>query len=98
MTIKTLASATVLVLALGTAGAKAQASIDMGKITCDQYTSGFFEDAVVATAWFSGWTNAKKNRTTIDLKQARANVDKVMAYCTQNPKSTVMRAVRQTVR
>jgi hypothetical protein len=78
--------------------AMAQVGIDMGKVTCAQYTHGDLEDVVVATAWYSGYINGRKRNTRVDFKRARDNANAVTAYCEKNPQATVLEAARKVVK
>jgi hypothetical protein len=97
---KILAAAAALATActVGASTAQAQASIDMARVTCQQYTEGFLEDHVIATMWFSGYLHGRKNNPVVDFKRGRDNANAVIAYCEKNPKDTVLAAARKVLK
>jgi len=68
---------------------------DMAKVTCDDLTHAYAEDLVVIGSWLSGYYNAKRNNTAVDLKELGANTQKVLQFCRTNPTLTAMQAVEQ---
>jgi len=66
---------------------------DMSKVTCDEVTHAYVDDVVIIGAWLSGYYHGKRNTTVVDEKQLSANAKKVMHFCSENPKMTVMQAV-----
>ena len=60
--------------------------MDVAKITCRQ----LFFDKVISpnekslALWLSGYYNAKRNNTVLDLGALAKNVDKVEDYCRMN--------------
>jgi hypothetical protein len=81
-----LALAAMLAPTLG----RAQVAIDMGTITCGEYTAMSPELDKVFSAWMSGWFNQKHGSTTVDLDRFATNVANVKKWCGNNPKSSVM--------
>jgi len=88
-----------LVLILGASAAQAQVSVDVAKITCRQL---FFDKMISPNEkslalWLSGYYNAKRNNTVLDLGALAKNVDKVEDYCRMNEDTTVMDAVTKAL-
>jgi hypothetical protein len=84
---------------LGAAPAQAQVSLDVAKITCRQL---FFDKMISPNEkslaiWLSGYYNAKRNNTVLDLGALAKNVDKVEDYCRMNEDVTVMDAVSKAL-
>ena len=87
---------------LGLAGAmpaQAQVTIDVAKITCRQL---FFDKMISPNEkslalWLSGYYNAKRNNTVLDLSAMARNVDKVEDYCRMNQDTMVMDAVTKAL-
>lgn len=73
----------------------AQTRANMAKIACGEVLELYVDEFVVIGAWMSGYYNAKRNNTTIDVKQLAANTAKVIDYCRNNPKVTVMKAIEK---
>ncbi len=88
-----------LVAILGAPPAQAQVSLDVAKITCRQL---FFDKMISPNEkslalWLSGYYNAKRNNTVLDLGALAKNVDKVEDYCRMNQDVTVMDAVTKAL-
>ncbi len=83
-----------MVLALAPwSGAGAQVTVDVGKITCDQFTLYKITDPQNIAIWLSGYYHGKHDSTLIDTQQLSANLKKITNYCNLNPQETVMNAV-----
>ena len=87
-----------LLLAVASASsAKAQATIDVSKITCDQYVHSKIATPNYIAAWLSGYYNAKRNNRLIDTQALQDNVSKLQNYCYEekNFKVPVMKAIEE---
>jgi acid stress chaperone HdeB len=82
-------------MALAAAPARAQVTVDMSKITCEQYILFTMGDPKDIAMWLSGYYNAKRNNTVLDVQEFRDAGKKVMDYCQLNLKTTVMDAVEK---
>jgi len=89
---KLLASGLLLAL-LSAATAQAQVTIDVSKISCDQFTLYRVTDPRNIAIWLSGYYNGKRDNTTIDTQVFNENYNKLRSYCSANPSVTVMKAV-----
>jgi hypothetical protein len=83
-------------IVFATASTQAQVTVDVSKVTCDQYVH-----AKIATlaAWLSGYYNAKRNNLIVDLQTLEENATKVQNYCydEKNFKVPVMKAVERVL-
>jgi len=84
---------------IGAVPAQAQVSVDVAKITCRQL---FFDKMIspnekMLAIWLSGYYNAKRNNTVLDLGALAKNVDKVEDYCRMNEDVMVMDAVTKAL-
>jgi hypothetical protein len=79
--------------------AQAQTSIDVAKISCDEYVHSKIATPKLIAAWLSGYYNGKRNNTVIDLQNMQENVNKVDHYCEAeaNWKVPVMQAIDQVL-
>jgi acid stress chaperone HdeB len=79
--------------------AHAQVTIDASKITCDQFVHSKVGNPRVVAAWMSGFYNAKKDNTLIDLKGFEANLNKMEKFCydEKNFSLPLMQAVEQVL-
>ena len=74
---------------------QAQTTIDVAKITCQQLTLMKVADPDYIAIWLSGYYNAKRNSTVIDVEGLKDHAKKVKSYCLYNDKGTVMEAVQK---
>jgi len=91
-----IAAALILVLAPCSI-ARAQVTIDVAKITCDQYVLFKVTDPRNIAIWLSGYYHGKRNDTVLDTQQLTAYADKVKSFCLQKPQATVMQAVESVI-
>ena len=81
-----------LLLAL-CAAAQAQTTIDVSKITCEQFLTFKVADPEFIGLWLSGYYNGKRDNTIIEVQSLKTNGEKIKHYCFVNAKQTVMQAV-----
>lgn len=83
-----------VMLALFTAiAANAQVTIDVSKITCEQFWLRKAVDPDKLALWISGYYNGKRGNTVIDTQQLDGNARKITDYCRENYQKTVLQAV-----
>ena len=83
-----------LIFALQTApAARAQVTLDVAKITCEQFTGYKITKPENIAMWLSGYYNGTRGNTILDAQGLNANVKKLEGYCIKNPKTLVMQAV-----
>ncbi len=90
--VRTLAVALALTVPLPTA-AIAQVTIDVGKITCDQFALFKVSDPDTIAVWLHGYYSGKENNTVVEVEKLKANVKKLRDYCLQNPDTNLLTAV-----
>ena len=76
---------------------QAQVTVDVSKITCDQYLKDEITFSQNVVMWLSGYYNGKRNNTIIDGEAIKKNGDKVSLYCRQHRETTVMDAVKNVL-
>jgi acid stress chaperone HdeB len=88
---------TALICTVLAAPAEAQMTLDVSKITCDQYVHSKIATPNYIAAWMSGYYSAKRDDRVIDPQALQDNVSKLQHYCYEekNFKVTVMQAVEQ---
>jgi|SRR5689334_21527721 len=80
-------------LALGFASElRAQVTLDVSKITCDQYVGYKITDPQNIAMWLSGYYNAKRGNTIIDTQGLNEHTKKLRDFCLRNPATPVMQA------
>ncbi len=83
-----------LVLALGAVPvAQAQVTIDISKITCDQFLGYKIINPNDIAMWLSGYYNAQRGNTIIDTETLAAQKSNLQEYCLRNLKVPVMQAI-----
>jgi hypothetical protein len=98
MKARTLALVSLCVL-LAVPAARAQMAVDIAKITCRQilFDRNFSPKSKSIALWLSGYFNAKRNNTVIDLGAFEQNVDRVEDYCRLNQDINLMDAVEKVL-
>jgi hypothetical protein len=91
--------APISILILGpVAKVQAQVTIDVAKITCDQYTSFKITDPENIAIWLNGFYNGKRDKTVVDTQGLKDDAKKVWDYCIRNPKIPIMSAVESVLK
>jgi acid stress chaperone HdeB len=72
--------------------ARAQVTLDLSKVTCDQFVGYKITDPQNIAIWLNGYFNAKRGNTIIDTQEFNANTKKLRDYCFRNPATPVMQA------
>jgi acid stress chaperone HdeB len=80
--------------------AEAQVSIDVSKITCDQFVHAKVGPPRTLAAWLSGFFNGKRNNRIVDTQNFEENLSKLEEFCYQekNSKLPVMQAIERVIR
>lgn len=73
--------------------AVAQVTIDVAKITCDQFLAGKVADSRSVTVWLSGYYHGMHNNTLLDVNALQQESQAVMDYCITHPSVILMDAV-----
>ena len=77
--------------------AAAQVSIDVSKITCNQFVLDQVTDFRTLTAWLDGFYSGKRNNTVVDVQALGRIADKVEEYCRSHRDMPLMQAVETTL-
>jgi hypothetical protein len=84
----------VISVLLAVSAASAQTTIDVAKISCEQFVLMKVADPDYIAIWLSGYYHGKRNNTTIEVQELKANAQKIKHYCLYN-KGTVMEAAEK---
>jgi len=76
------------------AATQAQQTIDVAKITCEQFVMGKVSDSRTLSIWLSGFYNGTRNNTVIDVSTLQKNSQDLMDYCFSHRKAILMSAVK----
>ena len=83
---------------LGVPAAQAQMTVDVAKITCKQFVLGEIVDVKTLSIWLSGYFNAMRKNTVIDIGSFKKNSEALQDYCLQNHFDVLlMDAVKNTL-
>jgi hypothetical protein len=72
-----------------------QVTLDVAKVTCGDLSHVRLGHAAFLAAWISGYRHGKAGTTTIDMNALGDAIDRVGAYCAENPTSLLMDAVEK---
>lgn len=75
------------------APARGQVTVDVSKITCEQFRSYSVTDPKNIALWLSGYYNGRRNNTIVSVSSFTENLDKLKDYCITHETTTVMNAV-----
>ena len=78
----------------GALPAQAQVTVDAAKITCVQFATGRIGRQGAVANWLSGYLNAKRDNTTIDVPAMAKNVKKLELYCLKHRDELLMSAAK----
>ena len=73
--------------------AQAQVTIDVSKITCDQFLQNKVANTRTIAVWLSGFHAGKRNDPVVDSQALERNADRVSRYCDSNRNVALMEAV-----
>jgi hypothetical protein len=83
-----------LILALEVVpAARAQITLDVSKITCEQYNGYKITNPQNIAIWVSGYYHGKRGDVTLETQRLVENARKLRDYCRRNPQTLVMQAV-----
>jgi acid stress chaperone HdeB len=75
--------------------AQGQMSIDISKVTCDQFVHEKIGPSRTTAAWFSGFYHGKQDKQIIDMSTLETNLSKLERFCYEekNFNVPVLRAI-----
>jgi len=77
--------------------ARAQVTLDLAKVTCDQWAGYKITNPQNIALWLSGFYNGKRGNTVIDTQALAAENQKLRDFCITNPQMPVMQAVEKVL-
>src|SRR5262245_33984384 len=92
---RTLWLVATFMIVLSTSAAQAQVSIDVAKISCDQFTGYRITDPKNIAIWLSGFYSGKRDNMVIDTQVFNENYVKLRDFCITNPSVSVVQAVQR---
>ena len=73
--------------------ARAQVTLDVSKITCEQYNAYKITNPQNIAIWVNGYYHGKRGDVTLATQGLVASARKLRDYCRRNPQTLVMQAV-----
>ena len=77
--------------------AQAQVTLDVAKVTCDQWAGYKITNPQNIALWLSGYYNGKRGNTIVDTQAFSAEYQKLRDFCITNPNMLVMQAVEKAI-
>ena len=75
---------------------QAQTTIDVAKITCEEFVTATTASPDNIAIWLSGYYHGKRGTTTIDVEQLKEQPRKILSYCLYTDMGgTVMEAIEK---
>jgi len=84
----------LLLVIPGAPSTQAQVTVDATKITCMQFATGKIGRQGAVANWLSGYLNAKRENTTIDVAAMAKNTKKLELYCLKHHDELLMDAAK----
>jgi acid stress chaperone HdeB len=72
-----------------------QVTLDVSKVTCGDLGHARLGHAAFLAAWISGYRHGKAGTTTVDMNALGEAIDRVGAYCSENPTTLLLDAVEK---
>lgn len=77
--------------------AQAQETVDVGKITCEQFLAKSTTDSRTISIWLSGYYSGTRNNTVVDVGSFQKDANKLIVYCNSHAEVTLMEALKNAV-
>src|SRR6476659_10357069 len=74
---------------------QAQVTVDITKITCNEFLAGQLTDSRSLAIWLNGYVNGARGKTLIDPLSVREN--NLIDYCVSHTNTLVLDATRNVV-
>ena len=88
---------TMLLSIFGISAARAQETIDVAKIKCDQFLASRVVDSRTLSIWLSGYSNGTRHNTVVNVSEFQKHSTDVMDYCISHPDTNLMDAVKNAL-
>jgi acid stress chaperone HdeB len=77
---------------VGSSPLGAQVTLDLSKLTCEQFAMYKVTNPKYLAVWLSGFHHGRRGDAIIDMQQVVANTEKLETYCLKNPDVPMMQA------
>ena len=90
---KSIAVVSGLIVALaGVWTVQAQVTLDISKVTCDQFARYQITNPANIIIWLNGYHSGKSGNTIVDTQELASSTETLEYYCIQNPRVPIMQA------
>ena len=86
-----------LVLTVTFEPARAQVTLDVSKITCEQFRLYKIADPRDIALWINGYVNGQRKNTVLDTQKLKDHFDKLKDYCVLNPTLSIFEATQKVL-
>jgi acid stress chaperone HdeB len=76
----------------------AQVTIDISKISCDQFALYKVASPDTIAIWLHGYFSGPRDNTVVDVEALKSNTKKVREYCLKNSDVPLMQAVQAVLK
>jgi hypothetical protein len=87
----------MLLSVFGISVGRAQETIDVAKITCDQFLSGQLFDSLTISIWLGGYYHGERHSTVVDLSAFKKDSLDMMDYCILHKDMKLMEALQNVL-
>ncbi len=77
--------------------AQAQVTIDIAKVTCEQWLAYKVADPEHIAIWLGGYYSAKRNNAVIEVQAFKEDIGRLKEFCIRNPATPVMQAMETQI-
>ena len=74
---------------------RAQVTLDVAKVTCDQWAGYKITNPQNIALWLSGYQHGRRGHTVLDTQGMNASTQKLRDFCITNPEVPVMDAAER---
>jgi acid stress chaperone HdeB len=75
----------------------AQVTVDLSKMTCDQFIKYKVADPKLIAVWLNGYFHGKRGDTVVDTQKLDADADEVEKFCFKNHDAPLMQSVESII-
>jgi hypothetical protein len=87
----------MLISVSGISVGRAQETIDIAKITCDQFLTGQIYDAQTFSIWLNGYYSGTRHNTVVDVSKFKSHALDIMDYCIEHKEMNLMEAIKNAL-
>src|SRR5215467_3014243 len=87
----------MLMSVFGISVGRAQETIDIAKVTCDQFLSRQIYDAQTFSIWLNGYYSGTRHKTVVDVSALKSHALDMMDYCIEHKDTTLMNVIKNAL-